>query len=44
MKIMKTIEYASFEEALAAAFEFFKKGIKCKGVGLKTLQVWIDGE
>lgn len=40
---MKTIEYNSFEEAFAAALEFMKKGIKCKGIGLKTLRVWTDG-
>lgn len=39
---MKTIKYNSFEEAFAAAFEFMKKGIRCKGIGLTTLQVWID--
>lgn len=40
---MKTIEYKSFEEAFAAAYEFMKQGIRCKGIGLKTLQVWTDG-
>lgn len=40
---MKTIEYNSFEEAFAAALEFMKQGIKCKGIGLKTLRVWTDG-
>ena len=39
---MKTIEYNSFEEAFAAALEFMKQGIKCKGIGLTTLQVWIE--
>lgn len=39
---MKTIEYNSFEEAFAAAFKFMKQGIKCKGIGLTTLQVCIE--
>lgn len=39
---MKTIKYNSFAEAFAAALEFMKQGIKCKGIGLTTLQVWTD--
>lgn len=40
---MRIIEYNSFEDAFAAAFEFMKQGIRCKSIGLKTLQVWTDG-
>lgn len=40
---MRIIEYNSFEEAFAAALDFQAKGIRCKGIGLTTLQVWIDG-
>ncbi len=41
---MKIIEYESFEAAFKAMLDFMAKGIKCKGVGLTTLQVWIDAE
>ena len=39
---MRTIEYNSFEEAVAAMVEFLKQGIRCKGVGWTTPQVWDD--
>lgn len=39
---MKTIEYNSFEEAFIAALQFQAQGIRCKGIGWRTLQVWID--
>lgn len=40
---MKIIEYESFEAAFEAMLDFMAKGIKCKGIGLKKLKVWIDG-
>lgn len=39
---MRIIEYDSFEEAVAAMINFIRKGIKCKGIGRTTLEVWDD--
>lgn len=37
---MRKIEYETFKEALEAMMSFQARGIKCKGIGPHTLEVW----